>query len=285
MMLKTGVLSSFLYFCVLGLDTDINGNSYIEWLPAFQKRGSSSLGYLLLGSYCFGYSTESDVIVGQVDLRIELPANASVSDAFDDMQILLLDSEPGSYDAFAALPAAATCTQRKQLAKNFRELDADFTVQFNPIEQNGHFQWLMTPPMQLKDSAAPRQWYLVGIRCDSTNNTYTPIPNIVYDLRFTGGGLYFQDTGPTQCIVGNNADQSEQDGVIAGIVTFVIIDVILVLLLCKKFAVLKSGNMKINTRNIDEEVDLDDNMLSSGQDTGPDHKSEMLKATVKRSDD
>jgi hypothetical protein len=259
-MLRTSVL------CLLSMS--VLGE--VNWLSNHKKSVQYPDGWGILGSYCFAYTPGASTVVGTINLRLE-PDNVT-ADKPTDYQIMLLDDEHNSMQAFNDLKK--TCSGRKKIAKNYADMDASFTVQF-PTKDDGSssrddksFTWIMSE-MQVKESTTPRTWSVAIIRCNKTTEKYKPIEKINYDLRFGDlAGYYNKDTGPTQCYSTHTWDGMRQDGLIAGIVVFVLLDCIMLALIYRQYKKCKTigGHTTIGQHDDDAEnnLNLDDvNMLQS----------------------
>mmetsp|Transcript_3779 Transcript_3779/g.5716 ORF Transcript_3779/g.5716 Transcript_3779/m.5716 type:complete len:291 (-) Transcript_3779:298-1170(-) len=225
-MLKAALCLTLTVSCAFG-----DHSSDISWdvPPEETKDGpNAEKGFVTLGKHCFGYTPLSTKKAGQVDLRLDLQDPDEADEAH--LEVLLFTDE--SWKEYIDLPSNAACTDRRSKAENWRQHSEDFH-NFKPgVTTNwvatsfGVKQWVMKP-FTITEQFNPKMWYVALINCDS-NDQLVPIPEIKYDIRFTGlAGVYDDKTGPSQCTVGEQWHEGLQTGFVAGIVIFALIDAFL----------------------------------------------------------
>lgn len=204
--------------------------------PHDLQKASTTRGWNLLGSTCFGYKAERDRHSAKYDGGFDLLVKAQQPYP-EGLVVLLYDDESKSYPA---LTDEMSCQDKVKLAKDVNEISEYFTVTWS---YDG--TWNM-PHVPIGGHTKAREWYVVLANCDASNYT------VEYDLLWEYyDGIYDAGTGPSQCSPDWTAfEQStylgagpnKTTGMIAGVVALAVIVMLLILGLareCKKTLELK----------------------------------------------
>jgi len=240
----------------------------VNWLPnhkTYGKPEESKEGWIVLGSHCFPYTPSSSKTNGMMNLRLELNGTVDESSIPETYEVMLYDDEPSGWPAFQKLPKDASCTDRKKLAKNYEK--RSYTVTFQK-QKDDIWAWNL-PTMGMNEKTSPRFWYIILINCNGEKNEYKPILPLTYDFKVTDlAGFYNKLTGPTICYSTHTWDGLTQDGLVAGIVIFVLIDLMLAFFVRRHYKKMKAGRGHATIGQVDDDAEnnlnLDDvNMLRS----------------------